>query len=99
MKSTSVNTSSVVTLLDNNVIATINKLRNQHKDADRASIYKELTKYLELNNFTGDHLKRLPPLKKTTTSQNVSPEAQVKRIFYFLKKLCSVFKIFKFLYF
>ena len=46
MKSTSVNTSSAVTLLDNNV-----------KDADLASIYKELTKNLELINFTGDHLK------------------------------------------
>ena len=44
MKGTSVNTSSEVTLFDNNVMATINKLRNQHKRADLASIYKELTK-------------------------------------------------------
>ena len=57
MKGTSVNTSSEVTLFDNNVMATINKLRNQHKRADLASIYKELTKNLELNNFTKDHLK------------------------------------------
>ena len=46
-----------VTPLDNNVMATIIKLRNQHKRADLASIYKELTKNLELNKFTQDHLK------------------------------------------
>ena len=46
-----------MTLFDNNVMATINKLRNQHKRVDVASIYKELTKNLELNNFTEDHLK------------------------------------------
>ena len=57
MKGTSVNTSSEVTLLDNNVMATINKLKSQHKRVDLASIYKELTKTLELNNFTEDHLK------------------------------------------
>ena len=58
MKDTTVNTSSEVTLFDKNVIATINKLKNQHKRADLASIYKELTtKNLELNNFTEDHLK------------------------------------------
>ena len=33
-----------VTLFDNNVMATINKLRNQYKRADLASIYEELTK-------------------------------------------------------
>ena len=38
-------------------MATINKLKNQHKRADLASIYKELTKKLELSNFTEDHLK------------------------------------------
>ena len=58
MKDTTVSTSSEVTLFDKNVIATINKLKNQHKRADLASIYKELTtKNLELNNFTEDHLK------------------------------------------
>ena len=31
--------------------------KNQHKRADLASIYKELTKISELNNFTDDHLK------------------------------------------
>ena len=36
---------------------TIIKLRNQHERADLASIYKELTKNLELNKFTEDHLK------------------------------------------
>ena len=36
---------------------------------------------------------------KTITSQNVSSEAQVKNFFYFVAKLCSVPKIFKFLYF
>ena len=35
------------TPFDNNVMATIIKLRNQHKGADLASIYKELTKNLE----------------------------------------------------
>ena len=57
MKGAIVNTSSEVTPLDNNVMATINKLRNQHKRADLASIYKELTKSLELKDFTEDHLK------------------------------------------
>ena len=57
MKRTSVNTASEVTFFDNNVIATINKLRNQHKRTDLASIYKESIKNLELNNFTQDHLK------------------------------------------
>ena len=46
-----------VTPFDTNVMATIIKLRNQHKRADLASIYKELTKNLELNKFTEDHLK------------------------------------------
>ena len=58
MKDTSVNLSSEVTVFDNNVISTINKLKNQHKRADLASIYKELTKILELNNFTEDRLKK-----------------------------------------
>ena len=57
MKGAIVNTSSEVTPFDNNVMATINKLRNQHKRADLASIYKELTKSLELKDFTEDHLK------------------------------------------
>ena len=55
--STSVNTSSEVTLFDNNVMAIINKLKNQNKRADLASIYKESTKNLESNIFTDDHLK------------------------------------------
>ena len=38
---------------------------------------------------------RLPPLQNIT-SQNASSEAQV---IFFVKKLCPVFKIFKFLYF
>ena len=42
MKSTSVITNSEVTLFDNNVMATINKLKNQRKRADLASIYEEL---------------------------------------------------------
>ena len=60
MKGTSVNTSSEVTLFDNNVMATIiNKLKNQRKrrPTDLARIYKELTKNLELNNYTEDQLK------------------------------------------
>ena len=44
IKRTSVNTSSEVTLFDNNVMATTNKMKNQHKRADLASIYKESTK-------------------------------------------------------
>ena len=35
---------------------------------------------------------------KTITSQNVSSEAQVKNFFYFIEKLSSVFKMFKFSY-
>ena len=38
MKDTSVSTSSEVTIFDNNVMAAINKLRNQHKRADLTSI-------------------------------------------------------------
>ena len=57
MKSTSVNTSSEATLFHNNVMATVNKLKNQHKRADLASIYRELTKNSELHNFTEAHLK------------------------------------------
>ena len=34
-----------------------------------------------------------------TTSRNVSSEAQVKNFFNLVEKLCSVLKIFKFLYF
>ena len=48
-----------VTLFDNNIMATINKLRNQYKGVDLASICKELTKHLELNNFTENHLNRI----------------------------------------
>ena len=33
------------------------------------------------------------------TSQNVSFEARIKIFFYFVEKLCSILKIFKFLYF
>ena len=36
---------------------------------------------------------------KTSTSQNVSSEAQVKNFFYFVEKLCSFRKIFRFLHF
>ena len=57
MKGTSINTSREVILFDNNVMATLNKLKSQHKPAYLASIYKELTKKSELNNFTEDHLK------------------------------------------
>ena len=35
---------------------------------------------------------------KMITSLNVSSEAQIKNFFNFLEKLCSVLKIFKFLY-
>ena len=48
MNKTSDNTSGEVTLFDNNVMATINKLKNQYKRADLGSIYKELKKKLEL---------------------------------------------------
>ena len=48
---------SEVNLFDNNVMTTNNKLKNQHKRADLASIYNKLTKKIELNNFTEDHLK------------------------------------------
>ena len=41
MNSTSDNTSSEVIPFDNNVMATINKLKNQHPRADLASIYKK----------------------------------------------------------
>ena len=44
MKGTSVNTSSEVTLFDNNAMAILNKLKNQHKRADLARIYNELKK-------------------------------------------------------
>ena len=57
MKDTSVNTSGEGTLFDNSAVATINKLKSQHKRADLTSIYKELTKSLELNYFTKDNLK------------------------------------------
>ena len=46
MKDTGVNTSSEVILFDNNVMETINKLKNQHKCAD-----------LQLNNIKDDHSK------------------------------------------
>ena len=59
MKGTSVSTGTEVTIFDNNVMATINKLKNQHKRTDLSSIYKELTKKLELNTFTEDHLKNI----------------------------------------
>ena len=36
---------------------------------------------------------------KMITSESVSSEAQVKHFFYFVEKLCSVLKIFQFLYF
>ena len=50
MKDRNVSTSSEVTLLDNNFLETIKKVKNQHKRVDLASIHKELTKNLELNN-------------------------------------------------
>ena len=40
MKGTSNNTNSGVTLFDNNVMTTINKLKNQQKRTDLAGIYK-----------------------------------------------------------
>ena len=60
MKDTGVNTRIEVSIFDDNVIATINKLKNQHKRADLASIYKELAKNLGLSNITEDHLKQNP---------------------------------------
>ena len=62
MKGASVNTSSEATLFDNNIMATINRLKNQYKRTDLASIYKNLTKYLDLHNFTEDHLKKINTL-------------------------------------
>ena len=44
LKVTSLNTSSEVTLFDNNAMPIINKLKNQHKRADLARIYNELKK-------------------------------------------------------
>ena len=60
MKDTGVNTRIEVSIFDDNVIATINKLKNQHKRADLASIYKELAKNLGLSNITEDPLKQNP---------------------------------------
>ena len=37
MKGTSVSTGTEVTIFDNNVMATINKLKNQHKRTDLSS--------------------------------------------------------------
>ena len=62
MKGASVNTSIEATLFDNNIMATINRLKNQYKRTDLASIYKNLTKYLDLHNFTEDHLKKINTL-------------------------------------
>ena len=44
LKVTSLNTSSEVTLFDNNAMPIINKLKNQRKRADLARIYNELKK-------------------------------------------------------
>ena len=60
MKDTGFNTRIKVSIFDDNVMTTINKLKNQHKRADLASIYKELTKNLGLSNITEDHLKQNP---------------------------------------
>ena len=60
MKDTGVNTRIEVSIFDDNVMATINKLKNQHKRADLASIYKELAKNLGLSNITEDPLKQNP---------------------------------------
>ena len=60
MKDTGVNTRIKVSIFDDNVMTTINKLKNQHKRADLASIYKELAKNLGLGNITEDHLKQNP---------------------------------------
>ena len=54
------------------------------------------------NKLTGLYLATL--LKgylryKTITSQNVPSKAKIKNFFYFVEKLCSVPKIFKFWYF
>ena len=57
MKDANLNTSCEVTLFDNSVMANINKLKEQHICVVLASIYKELTKNLQLNNFTEDNLK------------------------------------------
>ena len=59
MKDTNVNTSCEVTLFDNIVMATINKLKKQHKRPGLASIYKELAKNLEANNIIEDHSKNI----------------------------------------
>ena len=60
MKDTGVNTRIKVSIFDDNVMTTINKLKNQHKRADLASIYEELAKNLGLSNITEDHLKQNP---------------------------------------
>ena len=51
--------------------------------------------YNKIDNFA--HMKGYL-CYKMITSRNVSSKAQVKN-FYFVEKLCSVIKIFKFLYF
>ena len=58
--------------------------------------------YATLSSAKG--LFKIPIIKgylhyKTITSQDVSSETQVKNFFYLLEKICSILKIFTFLYF
>ena len=50
VKNTSVNTSSEVTIFDNNDMTTINKLKNKHKHADLASFHKQFIVNNIVNN-------------------------------------------------
>ena len=70
LKVTSLNTSSEVTLFDNNAMPIINKLKNQRKRADLARIYNELKKLEVLSycNWIWTHnrdLAKLAPFSQT----------------------------------
>ena len=67
-----------ITLFDN-VMATINKLKNQNKRSDMTSINKEFTKNLGLNNIAEDHFNNV--IFKLTGRYWENPKETVHRFY------------------
>ena len=78
--------------------------QRQKKKIDHKLILMNLisltsSKEIRVRTEKGTLLKKGYLRYKAITSQNVSSKAQIKKFFYFVEKLCSLLKIFKFLYF
>ena len=84
-------------MINNSVTADRNNKSKETQTESSANIEKENQELKTLNQKLDNENQYLR--YKTMTSQNVPSKAQIKNFSYFVEKLYSVLKIFKFLYF